>query len=148
MRLLRVGIALVVLLPGSLIAQSQRQMNERAAQRARRADSTLTALYQQVEAKYRSDSVALRKLRTAQRTWLAFRDAQLDATYPATNPQKAYGSVAPMCVSQLLEELTRARIAQLRRALHPQEGDVCIGGPADTSDAGIVSAEQPSRPAI
>jgi uncharacterized protein YecT (DUF1311 family) len=123
--------ALVVLLvvPISMaMAQSQRAMNDRAAQRAHRADSTLNALYGQLEAKYRSDSVALRKLEAAQRAWIVFRDAQIEATYPAVNQPKAYGSVLPMCISALLEELNKARIAQLRRALRPEEGDVCAGG--------------------
>ena len=125
----RTLIALILLPVSLLSAQSQRAMNERAISSAHRADSTLGALYAQLQAKYRSDSVALRKLQTAQRAWLAFRDAQTDATYPAADRQSAYGSVLPMCVSALREELTRARIDQLRRALRPQEGDVCAGGP-------------------
>jgi len=83
--------------------------------------------YRQLEARYRTDSVALRKLRVAQRAWVAVREAQIEATYPAEG--NVYGSVQPMCVSDRWEQLTRARIAQLREALHPLHGDVCEAGP-------------------
>jgi uncharacterized protein YecT (DUF1311 family) len=117
--------AVLVLLPSGLDAQTQRDLNERGGAALHRADSTLNAVYAQLVATYRSDTVALRKLRAAQHAWLVFRDAQVEATYPAVERQKAYGSVLPMCISGLLEELTKARVAQLRRSLRPQEGDVC-----------------------
>src|ERR1043166_1867877 len=121
----------ILLLVGSrtLSAQTQTQLNEQAAMALRRADSTLNAVYAQLVARYRTDSAALRKLRQAERAWLAFRDAQVEATYPAADKQAAYGSVYPMCVAKLLAELTEARVAQLRRALTQVEGDVCAGGP-------------------
>jgi uncharacterized protein YecT (DUF1311 family) len=127
--LLRTVLCLLALPLYVASGQTQSAINARAARNARRADSTLHILYQALETKYRTDSVALRKLRVAQRAWLAFRDAQVDATYPATDRAAAYGSVLPMCISELLEELAKARINQLRQALRPIEADVCAGGP-------------------
>jgi len=102
-------------------------MNDSAYRSAHAADSTLRVVYRRLEAKYSQNPVALRKLRAAERAWVAFRDAQIEATYPLDD--NMYGSVQPMCLSMLREELTRARIAQLRAALRHEEGDVCEGGP-------------------
>lgn len=117
-------LALLVPIAASRAQGTQRDLNERAYRSAHAADSTLAVVYRRLEAKYRKDSVALRKLRVAQRAWIAFRDAQIEATYP-DREQRAYGSVLPMCVSALQEELTRSRIAQLRAALRPDPRDVC-----------------------
>jgi uncharacterized protein YecT (DUF1311 family) len=123
------ALLLALFLPSaaSHAQQTQYDLNRHADRRARVADSTLEVLYRQLEARYRTDSVALRKLRVAQRAWVAFRKAQIEATYPAEG--NVYGSVQPMCVSDRWEQLTRARIAQLREALHPLHGDVCEAGP-------------------
>lgn len=124
------ALVLLIALPiTAAFGQTQSTMNARASRNARRADSTLNAVYHQLQRKYGSDSVALHKLRAAEQAWIAFRDAQVAATYPAEDKQQ-YGSVFPMCASALVEELTRARIAQLRQMLRPTEGDVCVGGPA------------------
>ena len=124
-------LALFLPIAASHAQQTQYDLNRHADRRARVADSTLDVLFRQVEARYRTDSVALRKLRVAQRAWIAFRDAEIEATYPAEEKQRAYGSVFPMCVSMVREELTRARIAQLRATLHPVHGDVCEAVPPD-----------------
>lgn len=128
--IIRTFIVLLFIPLSASFAQTQRAMNDGAAHAAHGADSTLNLVYRQLEMKYRSDSVAFRKLQTAQQSWIVFRDAQIDATYPAIDRQKVYGSVLPTCISALVEELTRTRIAQLRQALHTAEGDVCAGGPA------------------
>lgn len=107
--------------------RTQGEMNDSAYRSAYAADSTLRVVYRRLEAKYSKNPVALRKLRAAERAWVAFRDAQIEATYPLDD--NMYGSVQPMCLSTLREELTRARIAQLRAALRHEEGDVCEGGP-------------------
>ena len=125
---IRAVLALVALSASVATAQTQSAMNQRAARSASRADSTLNALYHRLETTYRSDSVALGKLQAAQLAWRAFRDAQVDATYSAVDRARVYGSVLPMCISALLEELTKARIAQLQRAHRPTEGDLCSGG--------------------
>ncbi len=123
-------LAGVLLFPAVAHAQrAQFELNQNAAARLKTVEATLETVYKQVETKYRVDSVSLRKLRVAQAAWVAFRDAQMEATFPAVDAQRAYGSGYPMCVATLREALTRQRIAQLRQALHPAEGEVCAGGP-------------------
>lgn len=117
-------VLLLLTVPSGVAAQTQKDLNAAAAASYRRSDSTLNAVYAQLLVKYRSDSVALRKLRAAERAWLVFRDAQVEASYPALAKEQ-YGSVYPMCVAGLLEQLTKARIEQLEAALNPHEGDVC-----------------------
>ena len=109
-------------------AQSQAAMDECASQSLAAADKELNQVYQQVLAKFASDKVFTAKLRTAQRAWIAFRDAELEARYPASNKSLQYGSVYPMCANNELEAMTRQRIEELRAWLKvAQEGDVCSG---------------------
>lgn len=109
-------------------AQSQAAMNACAQQNLGAADKELNQVYQQVLAKYASDKVFIAKLRAAQKAWIAFRDAELEARYPASDKQLQYGSVYPMCANNDREAMTRKRIEQLRAWLKGvQEGDVCAG---------------------
>jgi len=109
-------------------AQSQAAMDQCASQSLSAADKELNQVYQQVLAKYASDKVFTAKLRTAQKAWVAFRDAELQARYPANDKQAMYGSVYPMCANNELEAMTRKRIEELRAWLKgTQEGDVCAG---------------------
>ncbi len=92
------------------------------------ADRELNTVYQQVLRKHVMDKNFVRKLRTAQRAWLVYRDAEFAARYPDPNPQSAYGSVYPVCAAGLKAQLTHARISQLRMWLvGAAEGDVCAG---------------------
>lgn len=109
-------------------AQSQAAMDACASQSLAVADKELNQVYQQVLAKYASDKVFTAKLRTAQKAWVAFRDAELEARYPASDKSLQYGSVYPMCANNELEAMTRKRIEELRAWLKgAQEGDVCAG---------------------
>lgn len=109
-------------------AASSAQMGACAGADARAADAELDRVYRDVLRRHAKDRVFIAKLRTAQRAWIAFRDAEIAARYPAADPLPAYGDVFPMCAARLREELIRARTAQLRRWLDGvQEGDVCSG---------------------
>jgi uncharacterized protein YecT (DUF1311 family) len=109
-------------------AQTQAAMDQCAAQSLAAADKELNQVYQQVLAKYAANKAFVAKLRTAQKAWLAFRDAELEARYPASDKQTEYGSVYPMCADNELEAITRQRIQELRAWLKgTQEGDVCAG---------------------
>jgi hypothetical protein len=84
--------------------------------------------YQQLLSKAKGDAIAEKKIMAAQQLWLAFRDAQLEATYPHEDKQREYGSVYPMCVLRLKTELTRERTKMLSKMLNPTEGEVCDAG--------------------
>jgi len=109
-------------------AQTQYAMNQCAGAQGQRADRELNAVYQAVLKKHKDDKRFIAKLKTAQRAWLAWRDAELEATYPARSDPTAYGSVFPMCWSGAQADLTSARTAQLRQWLDAvAEGEMCAG---------------------
>ncbi len=95
------------------------------------ADTELNQVWHQIQTRYADKPLFLARLKVAQRAWLAFRDAEVDATFPIAkgqNPREQYGSVYPMCISQTRTTLTRQRIKQLRAWLDGiEEGDVCAG---------------------
>ena len=106
--------------------QTQGEMNQDACERYKKADARLNQTYQRILTKYRQDKIFLEKLKTAQRAWLAFRDAHLASIYPG--PPTEYGSVNPMCRCVLLEQWTQERTNVLRQWTDGvKEGDVCAG---------------------
>ena len=109
-------------------AKTQAELTECGSADYKRADNELTRTYQQLLKKAAGDKVAVQKIRAAQRAWIAFRDAQIAALYPAEDKQKEYGTVFPMCANLALADLTRQRTKMLKQMLNPVEGDVCDGG--------------------
>jgi len=109
-------------------AKTQAELNECAGNDLKHADDELNATYQQLLKKAGNDAVALRKIKAAQRAWVLFRDAQIEAFYPAEDKQKEYGSVFPMCADLLLADLTKERTKMLKEMLNSVEGDVCASG--------------------
>lgn len=94
--------------------QSQPALNDCAWRRYRAADAALNRVYRTALAA--DTGAAAVSLRAAQRAWVRFRDAQcayVAATYDG-------GSMQPMQQGACLEEVTFARIKQLRAALHAQ----------------------------
>jgi uncharacterized protein YecT (DUF1311 family) len=102
-------------------AMAQSEMNRCADLDARAADADLNHVYQELLAKLKAGGTATRKLRAAQRAWLAFKDAHLQSLYPAEDKQAEYGSIFPMCYSQVATAMTKERIAQLRRMLDDKD---------------------------
>jgi len=113
---------------GDKNAKTQAELNECAGNDLKHADDELNATYQQLLKKAGNDAVALRKIKAAQRAWVLFRDAQIEAFYPAEDKQKEYGSVFPMCADLLLADLTKERTKMLKEMLNSVEGDVCASG--------------------
>lgn len=110
---------------------TQLDLNQDADSAFKAADAELNRVYQEIRRRYRDQPRFLDKLKLAQRAWLKFRDAELDALYPPTadgDPYIAYGSMYPMCYASAMERLTKERTAQLRRWLDGvEEGDTCTG---------------------
>jgi uncharacterized protein YecT (DUF1311 family) len=91
------------------------------------ADAELNRVYRQVLTERRADTTFIRKFRQSQRAWLAYRDAQLAALYPASDAA-AYGTMHAVCRAHALTDLTRERVVILRRWITAvPEGDVCAG---------------------
>lgn len=109
-------------------AQSQRDLQVCADHQFTQGEAAMQRTYQRLLAKAKSDPVAENKIRAAQRSWLAFRDAQLEAMYPHEDKQGEYGSTYPMCALLQKTELTRQRTQMLSKMLTPVEGDTCDSG--------------------
>ncbi len=109
-------------------AQSQGDMNAQADASYQKADRELNTVYQQILRQYKSDATFISRMKASQRIWIQFRDAEMLARYPVKNGRVEYGSVFPMCWATHLEELTKARTAQLKVWVDGiPEGDVCSG---------------------
>lgn len=126
--MMRANLLLSLLLAiGASQAQTQSDLNRSACAELDAADAELNSVYREIRERYRGEALFLDKLKTAQRAWIAFRDAELAALYPAEDKQIEYGSIYPMCECTTLAELTRQRTAQLRGWLDVEEGDACSG---------------------
>ena len=108
-------------------AMAQSEMNRCADEEARAADAELNRVYQDLLKKTQANANARKKLRDAERAWLAFRAAHLQALYPASDKQRDYGSIFPMCYSKVATAMTKERTTQLRRMLEDKD-------PCDTGD--------------
>ncbi|MBX3689985.1 lysozyme inhibitor LprI family protein [Dokdonella sp.] len=110
-------------------AQTQADMADCASKGGNAAaDRELNEVYRKVLVAHAKDAVFVAKLKTAQRAWIAFRDAELEARFPAKDKQAEYGSSYSMCADGALESMTRQRIKDLRAWLEPvAEGEVCAG---------------------
>jgi uncharacterized protein YecT (DUF1311 family) len=109
-------------------AQTQTQMNQDACAVFERADTELNAVYRHILAAYEQAPQFTEKLTKAQRAWVAFRDAHLEAVYPDPDKQAAYGSAYAMCRCFVLAELTKRRVDELKQWLNGvPEGEVCGG---------------------
>jgi uncharacterized protein YecT (DUF1311 family) len=109
-------------------AQTQYELNTCAGSEFAAADQTLNEVYEQVLRQYRTDRPFIEKFKVAQRAWLRFRDAEMEALFPKADEQGEYGSVFPMCFAQWKSQLTHERTDQLRRWLKGgEEGDACRG---------------------
>ena len=105
--------------------ESQMGMNICADADYKAADAKLNAAYQEIMKRLSDDAEGRKLLQTAQRAWIAFRDAECAFS---ANDSKG-GSIYPMLVSECLTELTNARTAQLKANLDCPEGDVSCALP-------------------
>jgi uncharacterized protein YecT (DUF1311 family) len=98
-------------------AQTQATMNACANQEFARADSELNKTYRAVLAKTAKQPETAAKIKTAQKSWLVYRDAYLEAMFPAADKQTEYGSIYPMQLALLRSKLTRQQTAALKDLL-------------------------------
>ena len=104
--------------------QTQAGLNEAAGNDLKAAEAEMTLLLDRLMTKAAGKTDAVAKLTKAQTAWKAYRDSQVEARWPFPE-RRQYGSVYAMCVANELTNLTKARVAELRRMLTSVEGDVC-----------------------
>ena len=109
-------------------ATTQQERNRCASAQLKAVDDELNRVYQAILSRYKDDGEFLEKLRNAQRAWLTFLNAELEAKFPFEDKQSHYGSVYPMCANHFRAQRMQERIKHLREWLDgTEEGDVCAG---------------------
>ncbi|WP_300732836.1 lysozyme inhibitor LprI family protein [Pseudomonas sp.] len=101
-------------------AMTQGQLNDCSARAYRDADAQLNTVYKHIMGRLDTQPDRAQHLKSAQRAWVKFRDAECQFVADRT----AGGSIQPMVISACLGSLTRARTAQLDRYTQCNEGDV------------------------
>lgn len=96
---------------------NQMELNACAGDAFEQADAELNRVYGEVRRSLAGDTLALQRLRDAQRLWMQLRDADVEARYPVPDGEDYrmhHGSMYPLLVLSARAEATRARTAWLR----------------------------------
>jgi uncharacterized protein YecT (DUF1311 family) len=104
-------------------AKTQIEMNGCASAEATRADKELNRVYAQVLLKSASVPEAAEKAKAAERAWVAYRDAYIEAAFPAKDKQTEYGSMYPLDVELLRAKLTQRQTLALQDLLKEYSTD-------------------------
>jgi uncharacterized protein YecT (DUF1311 family) len=136
MRLLFLSVCLAFLAAASTASaqecdrndDSQQMMTICAGADFAAADAKLNKAYKDIVGQ--NEEQANKLLQTAQRAWIAFRDAECE--YATVDSEG--GSIHPMEVSQCLTRLTNERTKQLTAGANCQEGDASCASPDEDED--------------
>ncbi|CAA6810376.1 MAG: Unknown protein [uncultured Sulfurovum sp.] len=98
---------------------TQMEMNKCAYDDFLRADRELNHIYQALRRAKRENILYLRNLRKAQKAWLVYRDADLDAQFSCEGGdlRSCFGSMYGLSLNSAKAELTNQRIKILREQL-------------------------------
>jgi uncharacterized protein YecT (DUF1311 family) len=120
-----IGVALVLALSHSVSFAggikcnpngNQMEMNQCALDDYQAADKKLNDTWKKLMDKFKSDKTATAKLKAAQKAWIAFRDADVEATFACdAKDAPCWGSIEPMLRSGELQALTEARTERLQK---------------------------------
>jgi uncharacterized protein YecT (DUF1311 family) len=98
-------------------AMTQTAMTTCAAEELTRAEHGLHVVYAKLTRTLAGHPESIARIRAAQNAWIAYRDAYLEAMYPAKAKQVEYGSVYPMEADLDLADLTRQQTIALTHLL-------------------------------
>ncbi len=104
-------------------APDQTSLNECAAKAYKRADAEFNTLYEQIVGRLKGEGDLTKTRATlvsAQRAWIAFRDAQCAFVGSGV----AGGSIQPTIVANCLADLTHKRMNDFKAYLNCEEGDL------------------------
>lgn len=107
--------------------ETQGEINACAGRNFDAADAELNGVYREVTHRLKDDAEGLGKLKSAERAWIAYRDA--DCAFAAMSVEG--GSIYPMILLACREAATRGRIAALKGYLQCEEGDLSCPLPAE-----------------
>jgi len=98
-------------------ANTQAEMTACASAEASRIDAKLNSTYRALLAKVADQPEAVAKIKAAEKAWIAYRDAYIEASYPAKDKATEYGTIYPLDVALLRAKLTQRQIAALEDML-------------------------------
>lgn len=98
---------------------NQMEINQCAYEDFQKADKELNRVYNEVRKKNKDDKLFLKNLKTSQKLWLQFLEAELNTIFscPEQNQRICFGSMFPLLYNGSKAELTNDRTAQLKRYL-------------------------------
>jgi uncharacterized protein YecT (DUF1311 family) len=105
---------------------NQRELDACAGRSFQKADAELNADCKRVVERLKDDADTAKLLVQAQKSWLAFRDAECEFSTALTRG----GTIRSMLVTMCREKLTRKRIGDLKAYLHCEEGALDCPVPA------------------
>lgn len=97
-------------------ALSERAMNLCASEELRRVEAELNEVYEELLLRSVQDENAAGKIQAEREAWVAYRNAHLEAAFPAEDKQ-TYGTLYLMDSILLKAELTRQQVMTLRALL-------------------------------
>lgn len=100
--------------------QTQTDMTICAVDQYNKADAELNTAYKEIMRRLKSEPDTAKLLVTAEKAWMAFRDAECEFANTGT----VGGSIHPMMVAQCREAITRKRVDDLKVYLDCEEGDL------------------------
>lgn len=106
---------------------TQMELNNNTYLKFKQSDDALNDSYHQVLTEYHDDKGFCSKLVDAELAWITFRDAELEALYPAPDKQR-YGSIYPLMFYGEKTKLTLARANQLKEWLLGMAAEQNSGG--------------------
>jgi len=107
-------------------ASDQTTMDVCASEAFKKSDKQLNDLYKQIGARLKGDAGKTKLLVTAQRAWVAFRDAECAFSASGVAGASAY----PMINSLCLDGLTQTRVKDIQTYLSCEEGDLSCPVPS------------------
>ena len=123
----RIIISFFCFVCGYTLSQSQTELNLKAEQDYLEADKNLNQVYQAILIEYSDNEAFIENLKTAQRFWIQFRDAEILMKYPKDDPIREC-SAFNQCYYICLSELTSTRVKTLKIWVEgAEEGEVCSG---------------------
>jgi uncharacterized protein YecT (DUF1311 family) len=104
-------------------ATTQMAMNTCASEEAARVEGRLNDVYHKLLAAAAKQPEALEKIKGAERAWIAYRDAYVEAMYPAKDKEAEYGSIYLMNVNLLRAKLTERHTTELKEMVEQYSGE-------------------------
>jgi uncharacterized protein YecT (DUF1311 family) len=98
-------------------ARTQTELHVCASEEAARVDAALHDTYGTLLKRAAHAPGAVEKIKKAEGAWITYRDAYIDAMYPADDKQAQYGSIFPTEVNLLRAKLTQEHIDGLQALL-------------------------------